>query len=74
VAVTGFDDILVSGLMTPTLTTVRQPLRSLGRAAVQRLLDRIGTPALPVHSEILPTHLVVRASCGCEPGAAPEGR
>ncbi|HEV2371413.1 MAG TPA: LacI family DNA-binding transcriptional regulator [Streptosporangiaceae bacterium] len=74
VAVTGFDDVLISGLMSPTLTTVAQPLRQLGRFAVQRLLDRIATPGLPACTEILPTHLVVRESCGCQPNQTSQGR
>jgi LacI family transcriptional regulator len=79
-AVTGFDDIYPSRLTDPPLTTVSQPLRELGTRAARRLLDRIGaaalpptllptgTPspaALPPTTEVLPTQLVVRASCGC---------
>jgi LacI family transcriptional regulator len=66
VAVTGFDDIYPSMLTDPPLTTVSQPLRQLGTRATQRLLDRVGSAGeLPPVSEVLPTHLVIRASCGC---------
>jgi LacI family transcriptional regulator len=80
VAVTGFDDIYPSRLTDPPLTTVSQPLRELGTRAARRLLDRIGAAALPPATlppatlppatlppttEVLPTQLVVRASCGC---------
>jgi LacI family transcriptional regulator len=71
VAVTGFDDIYPSRLTDPPLTTVSQPLRELGTRAARRLLDRIGTAPLPPAVEVLPTHLVIRASCGCP--AAGEG-
>jgi len=74
-AVTGFDDIYPSRLTDPPLTTVSQPLRELGTRAARRLLDRIGAAAvptaalppaaLPPATEVLPTQLVVRASCGC---------
>jgi LacI family transcriptional regulator len=68
VPVTGFDDIYAARLVRPELTTVRQPFRSLGRSATERLLARIDDRALPALTEILPTTLIVRASCGC--GAA----
>ena len=65
VAVTGFDDIYASRIVAPTLTTVSQPLGELGRRAAERLRARIDNRALSPRAEILPTHLVVRASCGC---------
>ena len=70
-AVTGFDDIYPSRMVDPSLTTVSQPLYELGTLAAQRLLARIdGGEKLPPLTEVLPTHLVVRASCGCpQPGA-----
>jgi LacI family transcriptional regulator len=65
VAITGFDDIYPSRMTDPPLTTVSQPLRELGRRATHRLLDRVGSGPLPPVAEVLPTHLVVRGSCGC---------
>ncbi len=65
VAVTGFDDIYASRIVTPAVTTVSQPLRDLGRNAATRLRARIEDRRLPPRAEILPTHLVIRASCGC---------
>jgi LacI family transcriptional regulator len=67
VAVTGYDDIYPSRILDPPLTTVSQPLRDLGMRATRRLLERIEDPGLPPRAEVLPTHLVVRASCGCPP-------
>jgi DNA-binding LacI/PurR family transcriptional regulator len=76
VAVTGFDDIYPSRLTDPPLTTVSQPLRELGTRAARRLLAQIGAgpdaaeapaglaPPEPL-SEVLPTQLIVRASCAC---------
>jgi LacI family transcriptional regulator len=72
VAVTGFDDIYPSRMVTPSLTTVSQPLRELGTLATVRLLDRIEGSAAPRLSRVLPTHLVVRASCGCAGGQVGE--
>jgi LacI family transcriptional regulator len=70
VAVTGFDDIFLGGLVEPTLTTVHQPMRLLGEQACARLLERIATPGLPPQVLLLPTELVLRSSCGCPRGTA----
>jgi LacI family transcriptional regulator len=65
VAVTGFDDIASARHVRPTLTTVRQPMRDLGETAVRTLLARLGDRDAPRQRVMLPTELVVRASCGC---------
>jgi DNA-binding LacI/PurR family transcriptional regulator len=41
VSVVGFDDIQSSAYQNPALTTVRQPLREMGRIAAETLLRRI---------------------------------
>ena len=41
VSIVGFDDISVAAYYTPRLTTVRQPLRSMGETAARILLRRI---------------------------------
>jgi LacI family transcriptional regulator len=69
-AVVGFDDIYSGALVTPSLTTVSQPMRVLGERACSRLLERIADPALPHQVELLPAELVVRESCGCPAVAA----
>ena len=61
-SVVGFDDIEPATLVTPALTTVRQPLSEMGRAAVNvlvRLLERRGSQT--PHIEFA-TRLVVRES------------
>ena len=65
VAVVGFDDIALGGLYDPALTTVHQPMRMLGERACALLLDRIADPDRSPAAELLPTELVLRASCGC---------
>ena len=65
VAVVGFDDIALGSLYDPALTTVRQPMRMLGERACALLLDRIADPDRSPAAELLPTELVLRASCGC---------
>jgi LacI family transcriptional regulator len=68
VAVVGFDDIQAAGLYEPQLTTVYQPMRTLGERACALLLERIADPSLPARSDTLATELVIRRSCGCPPG------
>lgn len=64
VAVVGFDGLEEADFFTPSLTTVRQPLRELGKLAVRELLATVRgeTPARSVHALTLATELVVRAS------------
>jgi LacI family transcriptional regulator, galactose operon repressor len=70
VAITGFDDVPAAALTAPELTTVRQPIRELGARTVRALRAAIdGEPVTGDH--ILPTRVVIRASCGCPP-APPE--
>lgn len=65
VAVTGFDDLLVGQYTQPSLTTVRQPMQELGTAAVRLIVKSLETPGSVPGSQILPTELIVRKSCGC---------
>jgi LacI family transcriptional regulator, galactose operon repressor len=61
-SVVGFDDVRYATIVSPALTTVRQPLADMGRTALillQRLLA--GELSEPPHVE-LPTRLVVRES------------
>ena len=67
VAVTGFDDVYPSRVIDPALTTVSQPFHDLGSRAAGRLLARIDDPALATVTEMLPTQVVIRTSCGCPP-------
>jgi LacI family transcriptional regulator len=61
-SIVGFDDLEEAEIVTPTLTTIRQPLAEMGRIAVSllmRLLDNQSLEALHVE---LGTRLVVRDS------------
>jgi LacI family transcriptional regulator len=63
-SVIGFDDLPVARWVSPPLTTVRQPLAEMGRAAAQMLDDLID--GLPLHTNRveLSTELIVRESTG----------
>jgi DNA-binding LacI/PurR family transcriptional regulator/signal transduction histidine kinase len=62
-AVTGFDDIPEASLSWPSLTTVRQPAREMGREAVDALIELIERGE--ARSRALECSSVVRESCGC---------
>lgn len=62
VLVTGFDGIQAAALSRPPLTTIRQPMIELGRAAVQVLARRLEHPdAAPVLTH-LPVEILLRES------------
>ncbi|MCI1831912.1 MAG: LacI family transcriptional regulator [Bifidobacterium sp.] len=63
VIVTGFDGIQETETSRPRLTTVRQPMIDLGRAAVSTLVRRLGTPDGPPLSTELPVSVLLRESC-----------
>ena len=66
-SVVGFDDIPEASFVTPALTTVRQPLREMGRAAVRRLMSMLDDPQQPPTRLVLETELVVRESTAPPP-------
>jgi LacI family transcriptional regulator len=68
-SIVGFDDVEHATVVTPSLTTVRQPLAEMGRTAVNlliRLLERQRFETLRVE---LATRLVVRDSTAPPPGS-----
>jgi len=67
ISVVGFDDISLSSFAIPPLTTVRQPLLEMGRAAAQILLDRIEDRAPFVQEVAVAPELIVRKSTGPAP-------
>lgn len=64
-AVTGWDDTAMATLISPPLTTVRQPIRELGTKTAQLLLKSIQGELDAAPEIVLPTELMIRASCGC---------
>jgi LacI family transcriptional regulator len=65
-SVIGFDDIADSSLLTPPLTTMRQPMQEMGRIAVSIVADGLGAgdekpKTAATHRKLTP-ELVVRAS------------
>ncbi len=72
VALIGFDDVPAAAKMDPPLTTVRQPIRSLGGLAVDTLIDIMAHPGAETRHLLIATELVIRSSCGTL-NSTPEG-
>ncbi|WP_123043204.1 LacI family DNA-binding transcriptional regulator [Cohnella candidum] len=62
ISVIGFDNIRVSSLTIPKLTTVAQPMYQIGYRAVEKLDARIGGEADPQLRELVPHEIIVRGS------------
>ncbi|HWU28288.1 MAG TPA: LacI family DNA-binding transcriptional regulator, partial [Microbacterium sp.] len=63
-SVIGFDDIFGADFTSPSLTTVKSPLREAGDHAMTALLSRVAGDAAPYVGFDLETTLVVRGSTG----------
>jgi LacI family transcriptional regulator len=61
ISIVGFDDIQSAAYQIPGLTTVRQPLRKMGKIAAETLLRRINRPGIEQVSQItIEPELIVR--------------
>ena len=69
VSVVGFDDIQSAAFQSPALTTVRQPLRKMGKIAAETLLRRIASkePEAKSASIVVEPELVVRGTTALAP-------
>jgi LacI family transcriptional regulator len=66
-SVIGFDDIPFTTIVSPSLTSVRQPLFEMGRVATSMLLHLIAGEPLDSCRVLLPTTLITRESCASPP-------
>jgi LacI family transcriptional regulator len=64
VSLVGFDDIEMSGLLVPALTTVRQDTLRLGGEAAALLLRLLAGEPAPRRPTLIPVELVIRGSTG----------
>lgn len=60
--VVGFDDSQLASRLCPALSTVRSPVRDMGRVAAEKLIQRIAQPDAKLRETIFQPHLVVRES------------
>jgi LacI family transcriptional regulator len=73
ISVAGFDNVPVSTLVWPNLTTVDFPRIKIGRVSVDMLLEVVLGGATGIsQKQNVPVSLVVRQSTGVVPSAAPE--
>lgn len=72
VRLVGIDDVSYAGLLPVPLTTVRQPTRAIGEAALRAMLDRIHRPQAPPREILFDGELAIRKSCGALSAATPE--
>ncbi|MBP2705144.1 LacI family DNA-binding transcriptional regulator [Microbispora sp. RL4-1S] len=70
VSVIGYDDSALMNCTDPPLTTVRQPIDAMGRAAVELLVAQIEAAAVPGDELLFEPELVVRASTAPAPRTA----
>lgn len=64
VALAGIDDVEYARLLPIPLTTLRQPTRAIGEAAMEAMLGRVERRDRPTRDILLSCELVVRQSCG----------
>lgn len=72
-AVVGWDDVWTARYVSPGLTTVRQPIRDLGRLAADLLQARILGEHPMGKPQVLAPKVVLRSSCGCPLLSPPTG-
>ena len=62
-SVVGVDDITLTEIVQPSLTTIRQPIEKIATLAVERLIARVtGTISEAQGHQIFPPQLIVRSS------------
>lgn len=73
VSVVGYDDSALAAFAGPALTTIRQAVPEMSKAAALMLLDEIAGKPAHRHEYLFQPELVVRASTGAAPGESPRG-
>jgi DNA-binding LacI/PurR family transcriptional regulator len=62
VAVTGFDNLFPSSLVSPAITTVHVHRYTMGYTAVMECIRRIGDPEAEPMQQVMDSHMVIRGS------------
>ena len=63
--VVGFDDSPLASRLCPSLTTMRQPIRDMGKLAAEKLMAKVArVPGPPASASTVFPHLIVRESSG----------
>src|SRR5258706_598846 len=72
VAMIGVENSFEAMAQTPTLTTLHGSPFRIGYQALELLLDTLEGRKKKLHHINVPMQLVIRESCGCQPGATPQ--
>ena len=72
VRLVGIDDVEFAALLPVPLTTLRQPSRQIGDAALSAMLERVARQGLAARDILLDVELIVRESCGAVAAGAVE--
>jgi LacI family transcriptional regulator, repressor for deo operon, udp, cdd, tsx, nupC, and nupG len=70
VSVVGYDDSVLMACTDPPLTTVRQPIEAIGRAAVEMLAGQVEGSSVAAEELFFEPELVARGSTAAAPTAA----
>lgn len=62
VSVVGFDNIELTTMITPTITTIEQPCFQIGYQSCELLIEKINNPQTEIKQIMLDTELIVRDS------------
>lgn len=64
IAITGFDDILISEYANPSLTTIRVDTDRIGKVAAERLIEKMNsTTNKTIQKKEIASELIIRGSC-----------
>lgn len=64
VSVVGCDNIEMATLTNPTLTTIDQSIRQVGKIAAEKMIAFLGNQEGQENQTVVPAQLIVRESCG----------
>lgn len=67
IAIVSFNNEPICTLLSPTLSSISQPIQDMGNEAVRILINQIEAEEdviIPVETKILPTQLIIRESSG----------
>ena len=74
VSVIGMDGLYLSSLTSPGLTTVSLPVPDMARTIVERLIARLGDPAVEPGEFLFKPSLVPRESVAKPPASEKKGK
>jgi DNA-binding LacI/PurR family transcriptional regulator len=63
ISVIGFDDIRYASMVIPPLTTIRQPIDQIAKAAVKQIIKMVDDLTSERISVVMPTQLIIRETC-----------